>query len=120
MTFPAEGIEFIVPVYRGDSLTRSFRFRDETTQAVLNLTAAGWVSWRAQWRPAEDWPEFVELTVDTSQAAAGIVSVSATGAQTQTMRAGIWDLQATRTVTGTTEIRTWIRGTTTHKGDVTQ
>jgi hypothetical protein len=120
MTFPLSGVGFTIPIYRGDSLTRSYKFRDSNTRDVIDLTAAGWLAWRAQWRPAEDWPEFIEMTVDTSQAAVGIISVSATALQTETMRAGVWDLQAMRTVTGTTEVRTWIRGTTTQKGDVTK
>jgi hypothetical protein len=111
---------FVIPIYRGDSLVRSYRFRDEATRDVLDLEAAGWTSWRVQWRPAEDWPEFVELTVETSAASVGVITVAATHAQTETMRAGVWDLQATRTVSGTPEVRTWIRGTTTFEGDVTK
>jgi len=84
-----------LPVVRADSLEIQVRLRDKTTKAPIVLT--GYVG-RSAIRPAIDNPAVTELTVVVSQDASGpnvgLVTVTATGEQTQVFpEVGVWDLQ---------------------------
>ena len=110
-------------IYAGDTWSRSFeiRRRDATDPAVsapVDLVADGWGGWIAQWRSrADSSEEPIELGVDASQAADGVMTLSATAAQTRAMRqSGVWDLQASRG----SEVRTWLAGSFTWGWDVTR
>lgn len=103
------------PIYRGDSLVLSYVLKEGDPAAVIDLVAAGWTSWRAQWRPFVSSDSFVEMTVDTSLANVGRITISASAAQTQNMGGGVWDLQAERPG----EVRTWLRSAVIFTKDVT-
>lgn len=113
MGFPAESKLTTLEVYEGDTLVAGFVFSDRDG-VPLNLST--WSQWAAQWRPTEDSDESVAFTVDTSQLATGRVGISLSGSQTDGLRNGVWDVQATRSG----EIRTWVRGRVTVKKDVTR
>jgi hypothetical protein len=115
MTFPV-----IIPnikVYQGDTFTASYVFNDKTTGLPINLVAAGWASWIAQWRPTEASTEVVNFTVDATYASTGRIIVTASTVNTRLIKDGIWDLQATQSGT---VVRTWIRGRVESIGDVTR
>lgn len=86
-----------------------FRFRvkdDQDPAQPIDLPAAGWTDWRCQFRPSPGSGQFVELTVDDSDAANGWIGVSATGAMTQQMGGdGGFDVQCLR---GDGEPKTWV------------
>lgn len=96
-------------VYAGDTLNQSYRVRQDGEPVDLSA----WSEWAAVW-VGDDHRE--TLTVDSSSAAQGILTVTATPAQTRRMTGrGKWDLQGRDgEVT-----RTWLRGQTTWQNDVT-
>jgi len=99
--------------YTGDT----FAFPDYTIKPGGVVTDFSSYTWKAQWRPAGDSETFVELTVDTSEANVGKFGITASAAQTATMKgSGVWDLQATLGAI----VKTWIRGTTMGYEDVTR
>lgn len=114
-----------VPVYAGDAVKffEQFELLDDNDDP-LDLVADGWGTWAATWRPAPESNQSVALDVDTSNAASGIIRVSATGVKTRQIQDlvsrrdqfGAWDLQAVKA--GAT--RTWLYGRTTHREDVTR
>jgi hypothetical protein len=88
-------------VYGALPWAQSFRFKtrvhDESGAVVAveveDLTA--WTGWEADWRPDAESATKVDLQVDVSQAAAGVITVSATEAQTLAMDGnGVLDLRA--------------------------
>lgn len=103
-------------VYRGDSFSQSFVFKDATTGAVRNLVSEGWGSWVAQWRPFVGSAELVAFAVDTTQASTGRVGVALTAVQTAGLRRGVWDLQASQG----SVVRTWLAGDVSFSEDVTR
>ncbi len=106
-----------VTVYAGD--TCQFDKYTITSGGVfLNLVAAGWTLWTAQWRSSAVSSFSLPLSVNTDYASTGIITVSATPAQTALMAVnGVWDLQATHT---SGVVQTFLRGTTTYVQDVTR
>lgn len=113
MGFPAESKLTALDVYEGDTFVAGFVFRDRDGVA---LDLSTWTSWASQWRPSDTSDEAVAFAVDTSDLATGRVGISLTPAQTDGLRDGVWDIQATRSG----EVRTWIRGRVVVKKDVTR
>lgn len=101
-------------VYAGDTGTFGPYVIKEDGVAV-NLT--GW-TWECMWRPHD--PEgnpAVTLTVDSSLATSGTISITATTTQTRAMGGnGVWDLQGTKAGV----VKTWLMGATTWYEDVTR
>ena len=98
-------------IYAGDptSITLTVTEGDPATPRDLSGE-----NWECQWRTSPSASEAVAVTVDTTDAAAGTLTLSLTGAQTAAMRGGgVWDVQ------GSTS-GTIVRGTTTWTQDVTR
>lgn len=94
-----------VTVYSGDTLTMRFRFSNAS--GVIDLSA--W-TWRSEWKTKASIDIGIEMTVDATAAAIGILVVKATPAQTKDMAVnGIYDIQGTL-ADGT--VWTPLRGTT--------
>jgi hypothetical protein len=104
----------IIRIYSGDTTDfRGYRFKDGTG-AVINL--AQW-TFTAVWRRTPQTPAFLVLTVDDSEAAVGLVRVSASATITAQIKArGVWDLQAT--FNGV--VKTLVYGSTENISDVTR
>ena len=80
-----------VTVYSGDSL--SMRFRFSNASGVMDLSA--W-TWRSEWKLKASELTGIEMTVDATAAATGILVVKATPLQTKGMAVnGIYDIQGT-------------------------
>lgn len=108
----------IVPaekIYGGDGWSRTLTISQGGTPVDLT---AGWSGWKAQWRPTAAARTAIDITIDTTDAASGVLRLSLTGAQTGSMGGdGVWDLQATPTGG---EPVTWVRQQTTWQQDVTR
>ena len=104
-------------LYAGDAtgLTILLEYSKGTPQ---NLT--DYEDWRCQWRTTPGAAEAVNIFVDDSERAMGLIHLYIAPEQTATdtgsIRSGVWDVQAT--LGG--EPRTFLRGTTTWRKDVTR
>ena len=107
----------VVEIYAGDTFAwPTYTFKNEQG-AVIDLVADGWTNWSAQWRAKANAPEFIQLTVDTTGAATGKISLLAEPEQTRAMNGpGVWDIQAEDGEV----VKTWLRGPTKWVGDVTR
>lgn len=87
----------IVPaeaLYAGDDWSRSFTIKQSGT--AVDLVAAGWSAWAAQWRASAGTAANLVMTVDATHASTGVLVLALTGAQTEQMAGpGGWDLQGT-------------------------
>lgn len=103
-----------VAIYAGDTVEfPQYSFQGENEES-LNLSG---YTWRAQWRAAAVSKTAIELEVDDTDAAEGILRVRASSANTAAMNSsGVWDLQATDGDT----VTTWLRGKTVLTRDVTR
>jgi hypothetical protein len=104
-----------IKLYRGDSFSQTYIFKNNETNQPKNLVSEGWSNWVAQWRPEIDSDTVVNFSVTTSQASNGQILVSLSAAQTSDMKKGFWDLQATQNTT----VRTWLAGKVEFEKDVT-
>lgn len=108
-------IEEPFEVYAGDAWAQTFTFKIGDPLELEDLS--GGSSWLCHWRVKDTEDTFIVLDVDTSDAAEGAITVSATGEQTRAMGGkGVSDVQA---VFGGLP-RTLIRFSTTWKRDVTR
>lgn len=113
---PGPGILPADQIYAGDDWSRILTIKQD--DAAVDLVAAGWTAWTAQWRTDPGTASKIDLSVDDSAAASGQITVSLTGAQTESMGGnGVWDLQATDSDGNTV---TWLRGATVWTQDVTR
>jgi hypothetical protein len=102
-----------VPVYAGDTLSVEYRFRDS---AGLPVDLSVW-TFTAQWRVNVAGETAIPFTVDVSGVASGVLRLSMTSAQTQSMTSsGVFDVQGIDGVT----VRTFVRSATVFEGDVTR
>lgn len=111
-----------VEVYAGDTVEIvSARIVTNGIPVELN----DWTGWTASWRPSPRHAESVALNVDTTGHADGRVTVTGSATATRAMQDlakfirdgyGYWDLQATKDG----KVRTWLRGCTTNREDVTR
>lgn len=106
-----------VEIYSGDTVTwPTYTFKTDAG-VVRDLVAEGWDDWHAQWRTTVDSGTAIELTLDVSDAANGIIGISATATESAAMGGnGVWDLQATQGDV----VKTWVRGKTKWIKDVTR
>lgn len=104
-----------IKIYRGDSFSQTYIFKNKETNQPKNLVTEGWTNWVAQWRPELDSEILVSFSVDASLANSGQITVSLSATQTSDMKRGFWDLQATQNST----IRTWLAGKVEFEKDVT-
>lgn len=104
-----------IKIYRGDSFSQTYVFKNSTTNQPKNLVQEGWTNWVAQWKPEVDADIIVNFTVDASNASTGQILVSLTPQQTQVLRRGVWDLQANQN----SVVRTWLVGKVEFEKDVT-
>ena len=105
-----------VPVYAGD--TCQFPAYTFTSAGVArNFVTENLTNWQATWQPLTAGSvSAMVLTVDSSKAATGILTLLATASQTRLMGGpGLWDLQVTRD----TYVETIVESTTTYQHDVT-
>lgn len=129
-------------VYAGDAWSQSFEFGEYTGYAPaveagytgtlaewLALDPAnadtwepedlsGWSTWSSQWRPLATSADSlaISLTVDATDAAAGVVVLAASEAQTRAMNGnGVFDIQA-----ALPNVRTFARAKTKWTLDVTR
>lgn len=105
----------VIKLYRGDSFSQTYVFKNNINNTPKNLVQEGWSNWKAQWRPEVDSETVVDFLVNTTNASNGEILISLTAAQTAIMRKGIWDLQATQNLI----IRTWLSGKVEFEKDVT-
>lgn len=83
----------------------------------VDLTA-GWSGWKAQWRPSDGARTELDITVDVTDAATGVLRLSLTQAQCSQMGGpGVWDLIGTP-IGG--EPVPWVRQETTWRQGVTR
>ena len=102
-----------ISVYAGDTLSVEYRFRDAANLPV-NLSA--W-TFTAQWRATVASESVIPFTVDVSNVTTGVVRLSMSSVQTQSMTSsGVFDVQGVDGVT----VRTFVRSTTNFVGDVTR
>lgn len=111
-----------VEIYAGDTFEWP-KFRITTDGAPIDLTV--WDEWRARWRPAPGSASEVELSIDFTEAADGYLSILAPADTTRAMQNlakrmwdgfGYWDVQASKDGI----VRTWLRGRTTNREDITR
>ena len=102
-------------LYRGDTFSEWFVFKDAVSGAPRDLDGEGWGEWAAQWRPFVGSEQFVDFTVDVSGLSVGRVGLSLSASQTAVMRRGVWDLQASNGDV----VRTWLSGSVSFVEDVT-
>lgn len=96
----------------GDDFAQSFRF----TAGGVPEDLSTWGGWACQWRRRASSEDAVDLTVDSSAAATGVITITATTAQTRSMLgSGVFDIQAS-----TPTVRTFIRGRAVWEMDVTR
>jgi len=115
MTFPVTVPD--ITMYAGDTFTSpSYTMQTGTPPVAINLVADGWTNWTAQWRALPTDTRYVAFTVDTTNAATGVIVMTATATQTRSMWNGYWDLQATKNGA----VRTWIKGKLVYVEDVTR
>lgn len=111
-----------VDIYAGDTFDwPTFRFT--SNDVPIDLTT--WTGWAATWRPSPGSADSVTLTLDLTDGADGTVKITASADATRSMQNlvrkiydgfGYWDLQATKDGA----VRTWLRGRTTNREDVTR
>lgn len=107
----------IVPteqIYGGDGWSRTLTISQSGTPVDLT---DGWSGWKAQWRPTAGAQTVLDIDVDVTDAATGVLVLSLTGDQTGSMGGdGVWDLEATPTggepVTWVRQQTTWLQGVT--------
>ena len=108
-------------VYAGDAWAQAFRMTIQPDPEV-DVTEAedlsAYTAWACDWRPTDASETEIELEVDDTDAATGVIVVRATGIQTRAMAGkGVFDLEAVGT---DGEPRTFIRAKTSWKNDVTR
>lgn len=117
MAFPVNVTKNVSPIYSGDSWVFSCLFTRDETGLPIDFVAEGWGSWKAQWRPYANALDFIELSVNESDATNGRISVSMSNEDTSSINTnGVFDLEAVQN--GVT--RTWIRGDVKFSKDVTR
>lgn len=95
-----------INAYTGDTLTQTFRLTNNGTP--IDLVAAGWTNWEAQYRTSVFSPDALDFTIDDSLAADGKITVTLTASQTEDLiGSGVYDLQANQGES----VRTWLKGT---------
>ena len=93
MSFPATSP--VVQIYAGDTYEQSYTFKNSSGVAI-DLVAAGWDNWKAQYRTSRPAITAYDFTVDDSAADEGIIVVSMPKETTIKLESnGVWDLQAT-------------------------
>jgi hypothetical protein len=116
MTFPVNVTKNVSPVYSGDSWVFSCLFTREDGTPI-DLITEGWTEWKSQWRPYAKSSEYINLDVNTTDAANGRISISMSREDTSSMTTdGVFDLEAVQA--GAT--RTWVRGDVKFSKDVTR
>lgn len=108
------------PIRGGDTWRgEDWAVTDPATGDPIDLVAAGWSNWRAQWRPTAGTSQVIDLEIDDSQAASGILTrkpVSA--ADTMSMGGpGGYDVKADD---ADGQSITWLTGSTTWVQDYTR
>ncbi|OIU84609.1 hypothetical protein [Microbacterium sp. AR7-10] len=100
-------------IYAGDTYAARFAFTVEGQPFPLPATG-----WRAQARPNPHSETVIELTVDATEAAGGIITLTIPAAETEGIGfpKGVWDLQHADGL----NISTWISGRVTIEKDVTR
>jgi hypothetical protein len=80
----------VVTIYEGNDVKFPlYSFLDENE---VEIDLSDW-TWAAQWRTRPTNDEFLPLIVDSTEAELGTLSVTATGATTESMKtSGYWDL----------------------------
>lgn len=102
-------------VYAGDTFTQTFTLTSDSSP--IDLDAAGWSDWSAQFRKTASSSTAVDFAVDVSQADVGKITISLTPAQTAALKDnGVFDLQATQG----SVVRTWIQGSISWLRDITR
>lgn len=104
-----------VPVYAGDPMLLEYTMEGESDPVDLT----GW-AFTCQWRRSRSSATALDLTVDDSDKASGVVRISATGEQTTEMAgSGVFDLQGIEDG-GDGEPFTYLWGATVWTRDVTR
>lgn len=104
-----------VTIYAGDTFTQTFNFLEEG--AAIELASVGWSGWDAQYRKTASAANYVDFTVDDSDAENGAITISLTATQTAALPGdGVFDLKATQGGT----VRTWLRGSIVWTENVTR
>ena len=105
-----------VPVYAGDNLYLQYNFLDALPPAGVGVDLSAW-TFTAQWRTTRNSESYIDFTVDESNKATGVIVLTMTGLQTESMSCnGFFDLNG---VDGS-EVRTFLQGTTSWTQDVTR
>lgn len=108
-------------ITRGDDYQKTIFFlmqsEDSNGNDILTEQDYSAAEWSAQYRRNADDTQPVDFTIDTTNAASGVIVISLTAAQTAVLKCdGVWDLQ--RVLAGNTSTR--IAGTARLIRDVTR
>lgn len=108
MTTPAT---YDITGYKGDSYELVLTITGKDTGTPIPLTA----NWAAQIRERPDArnPD-ASFTIDTANAATGVLRLTLTATQTALLNEGVWDLQCNDNA------RTYVKGSCTFEQDVTR
>ena len=105
-----------IPIYAGDSVYLEYRFRTAPEPGGAPVDLSAW-TFEAQWRRTRSAEAYVEFTVDQSDKANGVIVLTLTSAQAQSLGSdGFMDL---RGVNGS-EVRTFLQARTVWTQDVTR
>ncbi len=92
--------EDFLPVIAGDTLIVRLEFDEPVDPGAPDgarqpTDMSAW-TFASQWRPTESSSRAIDFTIDDSQASAGVVLLTMTGAQTATMlEDGVYDVEGT-------------------------
>ena len=100
-------------IYAGDLAVLTLEFNDEDG---VHVDVSGYEDWRCQWRRRVGDLSAVEVTVDASAAADGVVQLILSPEQTRLVSEGVFDVQ----VSYEGDPHTLIRGETRWMEDVTR
>lgn len=104
-------------IYRGDTLKRSYKLRDEDTKDPIDIT--GWTFLAQVRKNSEDDTVVLTPTVSIVDATGGEFKFESPPADTKDLTPGryVWDLQST---TPAGEVDTWVAGEAIVAGDVSR
>ena len=99
--------------YQGDTLQLTFNFTDANDVPVVLPTTG----WRAQIRQtAASETILASFTIDSTDAATGVLVLTLAAAASESLTGGIWDLESSDGGV----VRTYLRGTVRFEVDVTR
>lgn len=101
-------------IYTGDTFEQAYRFK--TNGNSINLVEDGWSNWKCFIKSTPDSETGFEVDIDLSEASSGRIVLSIAAADTETVPAGYFDVQAENNGV----VKTWISGSVRLRKGVTE